>query len=163
MNMNMLSWKQKCLWFGTGLLWGLALAAAAGIWFLRTNLIEEKESALPYEQTVQILPQQVLRQSGWTLRTVPCGLPVQETGKRITVFEICSRKYAGKILNDPDARKTAAVLPCKIAVYERNGKTYIARLNAAVFMRLLGGTAAEVFGQGILPEQTAMLYGLLRD
>ena len=55
------------------------------------------------------------------------------------------------------------MLPCKIAIYERNGRTYFARLNAAVFMRLLGGTAAEVFGQGILPEQTAMLYGLLRD
>ena len=60
--MNMLSWKQKCLWFGTGLLWGLALAAATGIWFLRTSLIEEKESALPYEQAVQLFPQQVLRQ-----------------------------------------------------------------------------------------------------
>lgn len=158
--MEKISWKMKLVWFGVGLLWGAVLLFAAGVWFLRTNLIDERECALPWEKAVAEFPQSVMRVPGWTVRTVPCGLPAPVKGERIAVFEICSRKYAGEILRDPDARKTAAVLPCKIAIYERGEKTYIARLNAPVFMRLLGGTPAEVFQSGILPEQKEMLRTL---
>ncbi|MPN40598.1 hypothetical protein SDC9_188136 [bioreactor metagenome] len=100
---------------------------------------------------------------GWTVRTVPCGLPAPEPGNRITVFEICSRKHAGRILSDPASRKTAAVLPCKMAIYERDGKVYLARLNGGLFMRLLGGLPAEVFTDEIVPEQQKMLQGLLKE
>ena len=151
----------KWLWFGAGLLWGAVLVFACGIFFLRHALIAETESPLPWEKAVEEFPRLVMKQPGWIVRTVPCGLPVPVKGARIMVFEICSRKFAGAILNDPDARKTAAVLPCKIAIYERGGKTFIARLNAPVFMRLLGGTPAEVFAGGILPEQSLMLDPLL--
>ena len=156
-----ISWKSKLLWAGIGLLWGGVLILSAGIWFLRTNLIEEQEFPMPWETAVKKFPACVMKYPGWTVRSVPCGLPVPVKGARIMVFEICSRQYAGTILQDPEARKTAAVLPCKIALYERNGKTCIARLNSGVFMRLLGGTPAEVFEKGILPEQAGMLRGLL--
>ena len=152
--------KNKWIWFGLGLLWGAVLVFAAGVFFLRGALISEIECPLPWEKAVEEFPQQVMKQPGWTVRTVPCGLPAPEKGSRIAVFEICSRKYAGMILKDPDSRKTAAVLPCKVAIYERGGKTRIARLNAPVFMRLLGGTPAEVFSTGVTPEQTRMLQGL---
>ena len=155
--------KTKLVWGGLGLLWGAVLVFAAGIWFLRTNLIEERECPLPWDTAVKRFPEAVLNNPGWTVRTVPCGLPVPVKGSRIAVFEICSRKYAGAILKDPDARKTAAVLPCKIAIYERGSKTFIARLNGGVFMRLLGGTAAEVFTDGIRPEQSVMLTEMLRS
>ena len=161
--MEKISWKMKVLWFGVGLLWGIVLLFAAGVWFLRTDLIEERECPLPWEKAVAEFPQRVMRVPGWTVRTVPCGLPAPVEGNRIAVFEICSRKYAGEILRDPDARRTAAVLPCKIAIYEREGKVYLARLNAPVFMRLLGGSAAEVFRSGILPEQREMFRGLLEE
>ena len=161
--MEKISWKKKLLWFGVGLLWGAVLLFAAGIWFLRTNLIAERECSLSWEKAVAEFPQYVMKIPGWTVRTVPCGLPAPVKGERIAVFEICSRKYAGDILQDPEARKTAAVLPCKVAIYERGDKTYLARLNAPVFMRLLGGTPAEVFQSGILPEQQEMLRGLLRE
>lgn len=155
------SWKIKLLWGGLGLLWGAVLVFAAGIWFLRTNLIEERECPLPWETAVKRFPEAVMKNPGWTVRTVPCGLPAPVKGSRIAVFEICSRKYAGAILKDPEARKTASVLPCKIAIYERGDKTFIARLNAGVFMRLLGGTAAEVFTDRIRPEQSVMFNEML--
>ena len=155
------SWKIKLVWAGLGLLWGAVLVFAAGIWFLRTTLIAERECPLPWETAISKFPEAVMKNPGWTVRTVPCGLPVPVKGSRIAVFEICSRKYAGAILKDPDARKTAAVLPCKIAIYERGDKTFIARLNGGVFMRLLGGTAAEVFTDGIRPEQSVMLNEML--
>ncbi|MBQ9335684.1 MAG: DUF302 domain-containing protein [Lentisphaeria bacterium] len=159
--MEKIPWKMKLLWFGVGLLWGAVLLFAAGVLFLRTNLIDERECALPWEKAVAEFPQKVMQIPGWTVRTVPCGLPAPVKGERIAVFEICSRQYAGDILRDEAARKTAAVLPCKIAIYERGEKTYIARLNAPVFMRLLGGTPAEVFRSAILPEQQEMLSVLL--
>ena len=161
MNGSKVLWKIKLVWGGLGLLWGAVLVFAAGIWFLRTNLIEERECPLPWETAVKRFPEAVMKNPGWTVRTVPCGLPAPVMGSRIAVFEICSRKYAGAILKDPEARKTAAVLPCKIAIYERGDKTYIARLNGGVFMRLLGGTAAEVFSNGIRPEQSVMLNEML--
>ena len=161
--MEKIPWKMKLLWFGVGLLWGAVLLFAAGVWFLRTNLIDERECALPWEKAAAEFPQHVMRIPGWTVRTVPCGLPAPVEGERIAVFEICSRQYAGEILRDESARKTAAVLPCKIAIYERGEKTYIARLNVPVFMRLLGGTPAEVFRTGILPEQKEMLRGLTKE
>ena len=152
--------KNKWIWFALGLLWGAVLVFAAGVFFLRGSLISETECPLSWEKAVEEFPNQVMKLPGWTVRTVPCGLPAPVKGERIAVFEICSRKYAGTILKDPDSRKTAAVLPCKIAIYERNGKTWIARLNAPVFMRLLGGTPAEVFTSRIVPEQTVMLNQL---
>ena len=161
MSDSKVSWKIKLVWGGLGLLWGAVLVFAAGIWFLRTNLIAERECPLPWETAVKRVPEAVMKKPGWTVRTVPCGLPVPVKGSRIAVFEICSRKYAGEILKDPDARKTAAVLPCKIAIYERGDKTFIARLNGGVFMRLLGGTAAEVFADGIGPEQAGMFRAML--
>ena len=152
--------KNNFLWLFAGLLWGAVLIFAGGTWFLRKALISETECPLDWERAVEEFPRAVRKIPGWTVRTVPCGLPVPEKGARIMVFELCSRKYAGEILKDADARKTAAVLPCKIAIYERGGKTCIARLNASVFMRLLGGTPAEVFADGIRPEQDAMLRNL---
>ena len=152
--------RNKWVWFGLGLLWGTALVFAAGVFFLRGNLIKETECPLPWEKAVEEFPRQVMKQPGWTVRTVPCGLPAPKPGSRIAVFEICSRKYAGMILKDPDSRKTAAILPCQFAVYERDGRTWIARLNAPVFTRLLGGTPAEVFSTGVTPEQQLMLRGL---
>lgn len=153
--------RQNLLFFGTGILWGIAMTLFAGIFFLRANLIQEKKSALSYEEAVRLFPQKVATVEGWTVRTVPCGLPAPVPGGRITVFEICSRKYAGRILEDPSSRKTAAVLPCKIAIYERDGKVYFARLNGSVFMRLLGGVPADVFAKGVLPEQKKMFDGLI--
>lgn len=155
--------RRDFLFFGIGLLWGAALVLLGGVLFLRSNLIRERECALSYEETVRLFPQKVASVEGWTVRTVPCGLPAPVPGSRITVFEICSRKYAGRILEDSPSRKTAAVLPCKMAVYERDGKVYLARLNGSLFMRLLGGVPAGVFAEGVLPEQKRMLDGLLKE
>ena len=94
--MDKVPWKIKLLWGGVGLLWGAVLVFAAGIWFLRTDLIEERECPLPWERAVAEFPQFVTRIPGWTVRTVPCGLPAPVKGERIAVFEICSRKYAGE-------------------------------------------------------------------
>lgn len=156
-------YRREIVFFGIGILWGLSLVLLGGVLYLRSNLIREKECALSYEETVRLFPQKVASVEGWTIRTVPCGLPAPEPGNRITVFEICSRKHAGRILGDPASRKTAAVLPCKVAIYERDGKAYLARLNGGLFMRLLGGLPAEVFTEEIIPGQKRMLHGLLKE
>jgi len=156
-------YRREIIFFGVGLLWGVSLVLLGGVLFLRSNLIREKECALSYEETVRLFPQKVASVEGWTVRTVPCGQPVPEPGNRMTVFEICSRRHADRIFGDPASRKTAAVLPCKMAIYERDGKVYLARLNGGLFMRLLGGLPVEIFTDEIIPEQKRMLQGLLRE
>lgn len=154
--------KKTILYFVNGVLFGILLTLVAGLIFLRFNLILQQESKYPFEETVRRFPQEALRSGKWIVRDIPCGLPEQNPGSRIAVFEICAREYSTQILSDPDACQMAVVLPCKIVIYEKDGKTWIARLNAKIFMRLTNETADTVFAEYILPEQQRMLFPLLK-
>lgn len=151
----------KILLAGTGcFLAGAVFTAGAVFYILKTALIEEKECVLPYEQAVKSFPRRAAA-LGWSVRTVPCGLPVPVPGQRIMVFEICSREYANRILNNASSRKSASILPCKIAVYEKDGKVWISRLNGKAAAFLLGGEFKNTFLRHVLPEQEMMLFDLL--
>lgn len=132
-----------------------------GVWsFLQKQLIVQKECFMPYETAVREFPARAVSLR-WSVRSVPCGLPSPVKGKRIAVFEICSREYAGRILAEEDSRKTAAVLPCKIAIYESQGKVWISSLNGNIISMLAGGICRDTFVRHILPEQKLMLFDLL--
>ena len=146
--------------FGSGVILGGGILFLAGWFSAGYCLVREEECFLPYEKAVRLFPERASA-LGWSVRTVPCGLPVPLPGKRITVFEICSREYASAILSEESSRRSASILPCKIAIYEKGSRVWISRLNGNLTAFLLGGRYAEIFRRRILPEQEIMLFDLL--
>lgn len=151
---------QGGLIFFCGMICGGGLLFLAGWFWGGGCLIREEKSPLPYEKAIQLFPERASA-LGWSVRTVPCGLPVPVPGQRITVFEICSREYASAILTEESSRKCAGILPCKIAIYEKGSRVWISRLNGSLTAFLLGGRYADIFIRNILPEQDLMLSDLL--
>ena len=163
---KLLFWKNEKSSFYPALfcsfLLGAAFAFLAGILFLRNAVLPEYECRYSFEETVKLFPQQVAKDPSWICRKVQCGMPYMKNGERITVYELCNSKYSAKLLKDPESRKAGSMIPCKVAIYEKEGKVYLARLNLPLLTRLIGGNTAEVFYNDIIPEQKAMFSGLLK-
>lgn len=157
--------KEKCSFYlalSTGFLLGIAVMFFAGVIVLRSRILPEYECKYSFEEMVKLFPLKAEENPAWICRKVQCGVPYMKEGERIAVFELCNSKYAAKLLKDPQSRKAGSMIPCKVAIYEKNGKVYLARLNLALFTRLVGGNTAEVFHKDIIPEQKVMLHGLLK-
>ena len=60
------------------------------------------------------------------------------------MFSLCKPEHAYGILGNEDLRKVSAMMPCRVAVYEKGGKTYISMLNAGLFSRFMGREVQEV-------------------
>jgi len=68
--------------------------------------------------------------------------------KPVQVFSICKPDIAVKILGDDSKRHISAMMPCRVAVYEKaDGKTYIARMNAGLLAKLLGSEVNAIMGE----------------
>jgi len=55
----------------------------------------------------------------------------------------------------------SAMIPCSLAVYEKDGKTYVARMNVGLLGTLLGGTSAKVFPVYVATDQERMVESAL--
>jgi uncharacterized protein (DUF302 family) len=61
-------------------------------------------------------------------------------------------------MNDPASRKTAAMIPCSLAVYETAaGSVFVSRMNISLIGTILGGKAGRVFATQVAPDQEKML------
>ena len=63
----------------------------------------------------------------------------------VKVIELCNPKYAYRLLSVDELRIFSNMMPCRISVYEKaDGKTYVSRMNSALFASQIGGTVQEV-------------------
>jgi uncharacterized protein (DUF302 family) len=70
------------------------------------------------------------------------------TVKPVKVFSICKPDIAIRILGSDTDRHIAAMMPCRVAIFEKsNGKTYVARMNAGLLSKLLGSNVKAVMGE----------------
>jgi len=143
--------------FCAGVLWGVVVAFVFGVIYLRSALIIEEKSPLGFVETFQKLRGFAADSEGWVVKPVSCSLPQPKDGSRVAVMKICHGKYAARLLDAPESRGVSAMIPCSLAVYEKDGETYVARLNVKLLGELLGGTAAKVFPSRIAPDQDAMV------
>jgi uncharacterized protein (DUF302 family) len=70
-----------------------------------------------------------------------------EFGRECLVFEVCQPQQAKKVLEENMSVSTA--LPCRISVYEADGKTFLATLKPTILLAMfdtpqLKGVAQEV-------------------
>jgi uncharacterized protein (DUF302 family) len=155
------SWKYWVM-FAAGILWGVAATSTFGVIILRHSLINEYKSKLGFKETVAQLANDIKSKKGWLVRTPSCSLPNPKDGTHATAIKLCNGAYASELMNDESARKTAAMIPCTFAVYQKSdGKTYISRLNVSIIGSLLGGRANLVFSGKVAPDQEKILDGII--
>lgn len=76
----------------------------------------------------------------------------------VVLMELCSGKYSAKILADDSARWSSVLMPCTIAVYEKqDGKTYVSSMDVRAMKSMLSGVVSEVMAGGVADDQDKML------
>jgi hypothetical protein len=156
--------KPRGLWlmFIAGILWGITASFIFGVIILRHSLINEYRSKLGFEETVAQLGNSIKAESGWQARTSVCSIPNPKDGTRAAAVKLCNVMYASELINNEGTRKTAAMIPCSFAVYQKSdGKTYISRLNISLLGSLLGGRANLIFSGKIAPDQKSILNEII--
>ncbi len=130
---------------------GVGLTAALVMFAARRFMLLEHESKHDYEETVRRLRETVENTEGWGFPVdswnfseslANRGVPV--TGvDRVRIFFVCRAAYAREMVDDQ--ANTTAIMPCAWAVYERNGKTYLASMNIPLMASVFGGVQKRVF------------------
>ena len=139
--------KKGILMFVVGLVSGLAIAAILSVSVLSKNMFIVLESKYDFGETVEQLEKSA-EANKWG---IPHRYDLQKTLKgkgydidKVNVFSLCKPEHAYGILGNEDLRKVSALMPCRVAVYEKGGKTYISMLNAGLFSRFMGREVQEV-------------------
>lgn len=134
--------------FLAGLFSGIVIIGLFLVFIFPKMMFSVNESKYDFNRTTEMLTQKTI-ENNWKM---PHQYDLQQimanngfTVKPVTVFSICKPDIAVRILDKDNDRHIAAMMPCRIAVYEKsNGKTYISRINPGLFARLLGGKAGIV-------------------
>ncbi len=137
--------------FIVGLLSGVLLMVVIAIVVIPKLLFIENESQFGFEETVSLLSSETTKHQ-WAM---PHQYDLQETMKKhgfevnpVKVFSVCKPDLANRILGSDDERLVAAMMPCRIAVYQKNnGKTYLSRMNAGLFSKLTGRKTGKVMAE----------------
>lgn len=130
-----------------GFIAGIALTLLVIMLILPRQMFVVKESRLGFDETVATLEQSVVDQK-WSM---PHQYDLQATMKKhgydvtpVKVFSLCKPEHAYKILGSNDERVVSALMPCRVAVYEKNGKTYVSMLNSGLFSKFMGSNINQV-------------------
>ena len=143
--------------FLIGLVLGVALTIAAIFVLVPGKMFIVKESKYGMEQTVSELE----KTAGDMKWGVPHKYDLQATLKGkgfevepVTVMSLCKPDLANVILSSHDEQLVSALMPCRVAVYENNGKTYVSMLNAKLFPPLLGKKSKAVMTEASNGSET---------
>jgi len=142
--------KRGAISFIVGLIVGAVLVVIVGVAVLSQKMFIVHESKYGFNETVTQLEKSAA-QHEWG---IPHRYDLQKTLKEkggfdvapVHVFSLCKPEHAYKILGSDEERLVSALMPCRVAVYEKDNKTYISMLNAALFAGLLGDEVKEVMG-----------------
>ncbi|RKD91423.1 uncharacterized protein (DUF302 family) [Mangrovibacterium diazotrophicum] len=136
--------------FLAGIITGILISL--GLVFLLAPKLMFSVSESKYDfATTKALIEKATPENKWSM---PHQYDLQATMKKhgfdvkaVTVYSICKPDIAVKILGADDNRHISAMMPCRIAIYEKaDGKTYIARMNAGLLAKLLGNEVNAVMG-----------------
>lgn len=144
--------------FIIGALFGAALALVAAGLTAPKLMVKEAVSPMGYEETIAHIQNSVTN-AGWKVSALMrLDKTLAKEGKEVlpvASFKICHPEHAEQVLLDDEARFLSVMMPCSIAVYEKeDGKTYISTMNAALLGRMFGGTVQKVMA-GPVAEETA--------
>ncbi len=135
--------------FIAGIIVGIIISLVAIVAVLPKQMFVVHESKFGFEETLETITQSA-KENQWSM---PHQYDLQETMKKhgfevkpVQVFSLCKPEHAYQILSDDEVRNVSALMPCRVAVYEKGGKTYVSMLNSGLFSKLMGNKVKTVMG-----------------
>jgi len=127
-------------------------------------LLEDQASYDDFDTAVAELEKSIL-EHGWKIPKVhDLQMSMKGFGKEVKpvkVFEICEPNHAEKILRQEGERIVASMMPCRIAVYEKEGKVFVSRMNSGLMASMMDGVIPEVMSQAS-KENEEILKAILK-
>ena len=157
------------------IIWGLIIGLLAGsigtaliFWDKMPELmLNVNESRYSFDQTYTNLEDAILEQD-WDIQHVynisECMENYgYESLNQISIFSICNAGNVNNILQDDEDRKVTAIMPCRIAVYEKtDGSVWVASLNIGLMSKMFGGNIESVMSS-VAEDEAKMLESVLAD
>ncbi|MBN1253469.1 MAG: DUF302 domain-containing protein [Bacteroidales bacterium] len=149
----------------TGLILGIILMGAVIYNMAPSMMILVDESKYDFEQTTIELEKSI-KENGWSM---PAVHDLQKSMKKfghdiksVKVYELCHPTHANKILQADDERSVASLMPCRVAIYEKNdGNTYISRMNSGLMAKTMGKLINDVMNDASA-ENEVILNAILK-
>lgn len=130
-------------------------------------MIQTFKSKLDYPETVRMIETQAVK-NGWAVakiynmekRMKKAGF---EDAARVKIIELCHAVHTNDILSQEDDMYIAAIMPCRIAVYEKkNGDVFISKMNIGLMSKFFSENVKEVMGQ-VAEEDERILEQVISD
>lgn len=157
--------KNNIIIFIAGLAVGVAITFVVLMVSVPEKIFVEYESKLGFAETVDAIKASAIKHE-WAL---PHEYDLQATMKKnnfevapVKVISLCSPKHAYKILSGIDERKATAVMPCRVSVYEKDGKTYVSMLNAGLLSKFMDKKIKNTMGI-VSDENMLILDPVIKD
>jgi len=114
-----------------------------------SQMMRVVKSKYDFEETVSRIEEASYENNWEVLHVYDLGDCLYERGfgsyMNITVISICQTEYSYEILQDDENKKIAAIMPCRIGIYEdKEGDVYLTRMNLGLFSKVFSGTIGEI-------------------
>jgi len=139
--------KKGTIMFIAGLVIGVVLTLLVNYQVFSSRMFVVKESKYGFSETIKHLEQSVAENKWAIPHRYDLRATLEGRGFKVdsvNVFSLCKPEFANAILGSESKQLVSAIMPCRLAVYEKNGKTYISMLNADLLSVFLGREVKNV-------------------
>lgn len=127
----------------TGILLGGVLTAFTIYKKMPGYMLRQYLSRYDFEETIKRLQQSIDDHDWKTPHVHDLKATLHKFGfevKKVKVMEVCKPEYANMILSRDEERIASVMMPCRIAVYEKDdGRVYVSLLNGKGIGGIFGG------------------------
>lgn len=126
-------------------------------------MIKENLSPYPFEKTVEIIVSNAQTQEWSVPKVYDFQALLIEKGEadpgKIKVIKLCKASIASKMLTPDDSKYVGAMMPCSVAVYEKqDGKTYVSSMNMSLMATMFGGEVGDILDQVATEEEHILQF-----
>lgn len=142
--------KKKLLFFIIGIILGMVLMGLIVLKAMPGQMFRVVKSEYDFEETVSMLEEASYQNNWEVLHIYDLGECLFNEGYenpfiKVSVLSICQPEYSFNILQEDENKKIAAIMPCRIGVYEdKEGDVYLTRMNIGLFSKVFPGTIGEI-------------------
>jgi uncharacterized protein (DUF302 family) len=130
------------IFFTAGLFAGFVLTIAAIIIVVPGKLFVEQESPMGFNETVSALKESAEANHWIVSHSYNLQSTMEKNGyivDPVLVVSLCNPSHANNILSNISSRRISAMMPCRLAVYEKEGKTYTSIFNSKIMYPFVNG------------------------